>query len=61
MEHDRGPRTPPAISIRECQQAIEITGGIKILLRGEEQINHGSQDRLGEGIPGGSAEIFASP
>ena len=38
MEHDRGPRTPPAISIRECQQAIEITGGIRILLRGEEQL-----------------------
>ena len=38
MEHDRGPRTPPAISIRECQQAIEITGGIKILLRGEERL-----------------------
>ena len=33
-----GPRIPPAISIRECQQAIEIAGGIKILLRGEEQL-----------------------
>ena len=30
MEHDRGPRTPPAISIRECQEAIEIAGGIRI-------------------------------
>ena len=38
MEHDRGPRTPPAISIRECQQAIEIAGGIKIPLRGEERL-----------------------
>ena len=38
MEHDRGPRTPPAISIRECQEAIEITGGIRILLRGEERL-----------------------
>ena len=38
MEHDRGPRTPPAISIRECQQAIEIAGGIKISLRGEERL-----------------------
>ena len=38
MEHDRGPRTPPAISIRECQQAIEIAGGIRILLRGEERL-----------------------
>ena len=35
---DRGPRTPPAISIRECQQAIEIAGGIRILLRGEERL-----------------------
>ena len=38
MEHDRAPRTPPAISIRECQPAIEIAGGIKILLRGEERL-----------------------
>ena len=38
MEHDRGPRIPPAISIRECQQAIEIAGGIRISLRGEERL-----------------------
>ena len=38
MEHDRAPRTPPAISIRECQEAIEIAGGIKVLLRGEERL-----------------------
>ena len=38
MEHDRGPRTPPAISIRECQEAIEIAGGIRISLRGEERL-----------------------
>ena len=38
MGHDRAPWIPPAISIRECQQAIEIAGGIKILLRGEEQL-----------------------
>ena len=38
MEHDRAPRTPPAISIRECQEAIEIAGGIRILLRGEERL-----------------------
>ena len=38
MEHDRGPRTPTAISIRECQEAIEIAGGIRILLRGEERL-----------------------
>ena len=28
------PPAPPAISIRECQQAIEIGGGISITLRG---------------------------
>ena len=38
MEHDRGPRTPPAISIRECQEAILIAGGIRVLLRGEERL-----------------------
>ena len=38
MEHDRGPRTPPAISIRECQEAIEIAGGIRISLWGEERL-----------------------
>ena len=38
MEHDRRPRLPPAISIRECQQAIEIAGGIRILLRGENRL-----------------------
>ena len=38
MGHDRGPRTPAAISIQECQEAIEIAGGIRILLRGEERL-----------------------
>ena len=38
MEHDRGPRPPPAISIRECQEAIEIAGGIKISLWGKERL-----------------------
>ena len=38
MEQDPGPRTPPAISIRECQEAIEITGGIQVWLRGEERL-----------------------
>ena len=47
MEHDRGPRIPPAISIRECQQAIEIACGIKILLRGEERLI--TEVRTGEG------------
>ena len=38
MEHDRGPRTPPAISIWECQPAIEIAGGIRISLLGDERL-----------------------
>ena len=38
MGHDRAPWIPPAISIRECQQAIEIAGGIRISLRGEERL-----------------------
>ena len=29
------PPAPPTISIRECQQAIEMAGGIPITLRGE--------------------------
>ena len=32
---ERFPPAPPTISIRECQQAIEIAGGISITLRGE--------------------------
>ena len=34
-ERPRIPLAPPTISIRECQQAIERTGGILITLRGE--------------------------
>ena len=30
------PPSPPTISIRECQQAIEIAGAISITLRGEQ-------------------------
>ena len=30
------PPSPPTISIRECQQAIEISGAISITLRGEQ-------------------------
>ena len=33
---ERFPPRPPMISIRECQQAIEIAGAISITLRGEE-------------------------
>ena len=37
-EADRSliPPSPPTISIRECQQAIEISGAISITLRGEQ-------------------------
>ena len=38
IERNRGPRTPPTVSIRECQEAIRIVGGIKIALRGEERL-----------------------
>ena len=31
------PRLPPTISIRECQEAIGIAGGISMTLRGEER------------------------
>ena len=33
---ERFPPRPPTISIRECQQAMEIAGAISITLRGEE-------------------------
>ncbi len=38
IENDRRPRVPPTISIRECQKAIELTGGIRVLLRGKERL-----------------------
>ena len=34
---ERFPRLPPRISIRECQEAIRIGGGISMTLRGEER------------------------
>jgi hypothetical protein len=34
---ERFPRLPPRISIRECQEAIGIAGGIPMMLRGEER------------------------
>ena len=34
---ERFPRLPPTISIRECQEAIGIAGGIPMMLRGEER------------------------
>ena len=34
---ERFPRLPPTISIRECQEAIGIAGGIRMTLQGEER------------------------
>ena len=34
---ERFPRLPPTISIRECQEAIGIAGGIAMTLQGEER------------------------
>ena len=34
---ERFPRLPPRISIRECQEAIGIAGGIPMMLGGEER------------------------
>ena len=55
---ERFPRLPPAISIRECQEAIRMGGGIRMTLGGEErritEVRTG-----GEGIPDGSAETCA--
>ena len=34
---ERFPRLPPTISIRECQEAIGIAGGIPMMLQGEER------------------------
>ena len=38
IENDRRPRVLLTISIRECQKAIEIAGGIKITFRGEDRL-----------------------
>ena len=38
IEKDRGPQVPPKVSIRDCQKAIEIAGGIPISLRGEDRL-----------------------
>ena len=39
---ERFPRLPPRMSIRECQEAIRIEGGILMPLRGEERPEGGS-------------------
>ena len=36
IENDRQPRVAPTKSIRDCQKAIWIAGGIRISLRGKE-------------------------
>ena len=38
IENDRRPRVPPKISIRDCQKAIRIAGGVRISLRGKERL-----------------------
>ena len=38
IENDRPPRPAPKISIRDCQKAISIAGGIRISLRGKERL-----------------------
>ena len=38
IENDEQPRRPPKISIRDCQKAIGIAGGIRIALRGRERL-----------------------
>ena len=38
IENDRQPRLAPKISIRDCQKAIGIAGGIRISLRGKERL-----------------------
>ena len=38
IENDQRPRLAPTISIRDCQKAIGIAGGIRISLRGKERL-----------------------
>ena len=38
IENDRQPRVKPTKSIRDCQKAISIAGGIRISLRGEDRL-----------------------
>lgn len=38
IENDRWPQVKPWKSIRDCQKAISITGGIRISLRGKERL-----------------------
>ena len=56
---ERFPRLPPKISIRECQEAIGIAGGIRHEAAEERRGGSPKSGPEGEGIPGGSAEGFA--
>ena len=38
IENDGQPRRAPNISIRDCQEAIRIAGGLRISLRGKERL-----------------------
>ena len=38
IENDRPPAVAPKISIRDCQKAIGIAGGIRVSLRGKERL-----------------------
>ena len=38
IENDQQPRLAPKISIKDCQKAIGIAGGIRISLRGKERL-----------------------
>ena len=38
IENDQQPRLAPKISIRDCQKAIGIAGGIRTSLRGKERL-----------------------
>ena len=60
IENDQQPRLAPKISIRDCQKAIRISGGIRISLRGKERLI--TEVRTGgAGNSDGSAEAFVLP
>ena len=48
---ERFPRLPPTISIRECQEAIGIAGGIPMTAPRRGEADHRSQDRWGREPP----------
>ena len=57
IENDGWPRVKPKKSIRDCQKAIGIAGGIRISLRGKERLitevrtgGTGNSRWLGDGL-----------